>query len=174
MKIFKRIFTTILLSIFVETNIQADLPYFIDFKFILNNSDAGKKAQKTLKNDLDSGFKNLKQKETKILEEEKKIIQQKKILSQEDYKTQVKTLRNKVSSLQKERNNLVDKVSKQRAKARNELLKNLNPIIKEFMQDKNIRMVLDKKSLLLADENLDITKEILVRLNKKLKNIKLN
>jgi len=174
MKIFKRIFTTILLSIFVETNIQADLPYFIDFKFILNNSDAGKKAQKTLKNDLDSGFKNLKQKETKILEEEKKIIQQKKILSQEDYKTQVKTLRNKVSSLQKERNNLVDKVSKQRAKARNELLKNLNPIIKEFMQEKNIRMVLDKKSLLLADENLDITKEILVRLNKKLKNIKLN
>jgi len=174
MKIFKRIFTTILLSIFVETNIQADLPYFIDFKFILNNSDAGKKAQKTLKNDLDSGFKNLKQKKTKILEEEKKIIQQKKILSQEDYKTQVKTLRNKVSSLQKERNNLVDKVSKQRAKARNELLKNLNPIIKEFMQEKNIRMVLDKKSLLLADENLDITKEILVRLNKKLKNIKLN
>ena len=174
MKIFKRIFTTILLSIFVETNIQADLPYFIDFKFILNNSDAGKKAQKTLKNDLDSGFKNLKQKETKILEEEKKIIQQKKILSQEDYKTQVKTLRNKVSSLQKERNNLVDKVSKQRAKARNELLKNLNPIIKEFMQEKNIRMDLDKKSLLLADENLDITKEILVRLNKKLKNIKLN
>ncbi|MBL6786125.1 MAG: OmpH family outer membrane protein [Candidatus Pelagibacter bacterium] len=174
MKIFKRIFTTILLSIFVETNIQADLPYFIDFKFILNNSDAGKKAQKTLKNDLDSGFKNLEQKETKILEEEKKIIQQKKILSQEDYKTQVKTLRNKVSSLQKERNNLVDKVSKQRAKARNELLKNLNPIIKEFMQEKNIRMVLDKKSLLLADENLDITKEILVRLNKKLKNIKLN
>ena len=95
-------------------------------------------------------------------------------MSQEDYKTQVKTLRNKVSSLQKERNNLVDKVSKQRAKARNELLKNLNPIIKEFMQEKNIRMVLDKKSLLLADENLDITKEILVRLNKKLKNIKLN
>ena len=78
MKIFKRIFTTILLSIFVETNIQADLPYFIDFKFILNNSDAGKKAQKTLKNDLDSGFKNLEQKENKILEEEKKIIQQKK------------------------------------------------------------------------------------------------
>ena len=39
---------------------------------------------------------------------------------------------------------------------------------------KNIRMVVDKKSLLLADENLNITKEIMSRLNQKLKSIKLN
>ena len=39
---------------------------------------------------------------------------------------------------------------------------------------KKIRMVVDKKSLLLADENLDITKEIITRLNKTLKSIKLN
>ena len=41
------------------------------------------------------------------------------------------------------------------------------------MQEKRIRMVLDKKSLLLADENLDITKDIMEVLNKKLKSIKL-
>ena len=39
---------------------------------------------------------------------------------------------------------------------------------------KKIRMVIDKKSLLLADENLDITKEIIERLNQKLSSIKLN
>ena len=42
------------------------------------------------------------------------------------------------------------------------------------MKEKNIRMVLDKKSILLADENLDITEEITNLLNKKLKSIKLN
>ena len=42
------------------------------------------------------------------------------------------------------------------------------------MKEKKIRMVVDKKSLLLADENLDITKEIILVLNKKLKEIKLN
>ena len=36
-------------------------------------------------------------------------------------------LRNKVSALQKERNNLLESVAKQRSQARNELLKNLNP-----------------------------------------------
>ena len=42
------------------------------------------------------------------------------------------------------------------------------------MQEKKIRMVVDKKSLLLADENLDITKEIMDRLNKKLKSINID
>ena len=35
-------------------------------------------------------------------------------------------------------------------------------------------MVIDKKNLLLADETLDITKEIIGLLNKKLKSIKLD
>ena len=42
------------------------------------------------------------------------------------------------------------------------------------MKEKNIRIVVDKKSLLLADENLDLTNEITKILNKKLSSIKLN
>jgi len=42
------------------------------------------------------------------------------------------------------------------------------------MQEKKIRFVLDKKSLILADENLDITQDIVKLLNAKLKSIKLN
>ena len=46
--------------------------------------------------------------------------------------------------------------------------------IENHMVEKKIRMVIDKKSLLLADDNLDITKDIVSRLNKKLKSISLN
>ena len=141
---------------------------------ILNESVAGKKAQTFLKKKLDNGIKKLKEKEKAIQAEEKKIIQQKKVISAEEYKKQVNALRNKVSSLQKERNMLLETVAKQKAKARTELLKNLNPIIQDYMKEKKIRMVLDKKSLLLADENLDITKDIITNLNKKLKSIKLD
>ena len=83
-------------------------------------------------------------------------------------------LRKKVSSLQTERTKLLESIAKQRSKARTELLKTLNPIIKDYMKEKNIRFVLEKKSILLADENLNITKEITDLLNKKLKSIKLN
>ena len=54
------------------------------------------------------------------------------------------------------------------------MLRKLNPIIKKYMVDNQIRMVIDKKSLILADEKINITKEILNKLNEELKSIKLN
>ena len=172
-KIYNLIIIAILLIIF-QTTAYAQNPHYVDFKYVLNQSKAGKEAQTYLQKKLDSGIKDLKNKEKAIQDEEKKIIQQKKLISAEDYKKKVTQLREKVSSLQTQRNKLLDSVAKERAKARAELLKNLNPIIKEYMKEKKIRMVLDKKSILLADEKLDITKEITDLLNKKLKSIKLN
>ncbi len=165
----------IIFSIFIfsEKNISAEIPHFLDFKLILNKSVAGKKAQDFLKNKLDKGIQSLQAKEKNLLEEEKKIIQQKKVLSEDEYKKKILDLRSKVSSLQKDRNKLLRNVAEQRSKARDTLLKNLNPIINDFMKEKKIRMVVDKKSLLLADENLDITNEIMDLLNKKLKSINL-
>ena len=46
----------------------ADTPYFIDFKYVLNESVAGKKAQKDLKNQLEKGLEQLKSKEKKVQE----------------------------------------------------------------------------------------------------------
>ena len=171
---FKKIFLILFLFFFNTSQIFADSPYFLDFKMILNQSDAGKKAQSFLKNRLDSGIKKLNEKQKKLQEEEKKIIQQKKIISSDEYKKKVTDLRTKVSSLQSERNKILEGVAKKRTKARRELLKNLNPIMKEYMKEKNIKMVIDKKDVLLADENLDITKDIMVLLNKKLKSINLD
>ena len=174
MKFYKKITFIWIIFLIFQTNLSADIPHYLDFKYIFNQSDAGKKAQTFLKNKLDNGVKELKKKEKAIQEEETKIIQQKKVISAEEYKKKVTDLRKKVESLQKERNSLLEKVSKQRSKAKTELLKNLNPIIKEYMKEKNIRMVLDKKNLLLAEDSLDITQEIVKRLNSKLKSIKLN
>ena len=172
MNFLKKFFAIIIFLLGFGSASMADNPYFLDFKYILNQSEAGKKAQTFLKNKLDKGIKSLKDKEVKLQEEEKKIIQQKKVITPEEYKKKVSELRNKVAKLQTERNTLLNSVSKQRTKARNELLKNLNPIVKNYMKE-NIRMVIDKKRLL-ADENLDITKEIIDLLNKKLKSIKLD
>ena len=75
--------------------------------------------------------------------------------------------------MQKKRSDLYQDIAEKKSKARNELLKNLNPIIQEYMKKNKIRMVVDKKSILLADENLDLTKKIIEILNKKLTSIKL-
>ena len=57
---------------------KAEVPHYMDFNFILNESVAGKKAQSFLKNKLDNGIKSLNGKEKSIQEEEKKLIQKKK------------------------------------------------------------------------------------------------
>ena len=164
-------FITILFSILNFKTLSAENITFLDFKYVLNNSVAGKKAQDYLKNKLQKGIEQLKKKEAKILEEEKKIIQQKKVLSPEDYKKQITSLRSKASSLQKERQKIVETVARERAFAKNELLNNLNPLLIEYMSTNNIKMVIDKKNLIRADQSLDITKEIVSQLNKKIKSI---
>lgn len=171
LKVFQYIFLIILLSTAV---LNADVPHYLDFKYVLNQSDAGKKAQDTLKKKLESGLKKIATTEKSLQEEEKQIIQQKKLIKPEEYKKKVEALRKKVSNLQKERNTLLQSVSKQRTKAKNTLLKNLNPILENYMKEKNIKMIIDKKNLLLADKSLDITKEITKILNQKLKSIKLD
>ena len=169
-----KIFLFSLTLTFLINNLYADMPHYLDFKYILNNSVAGKKAQDNLQKKLKDGINSLNKKEKSLQEEEKKMIQQKKVISQEEYVKKVNDLRKKVSSLRTERNTLLEKISKDRSKARNELLKNLNPIIKDYMQEKKIRLVVDKKNIILADEKLDITKDIMEVLNGKLKSIKLN
>ena len=152
-------------------NLNAETPYYIDFKYVLNESIAGKKAQKDLTNQLEKGLNQVKTKEKKIQEDEKKIVQQKKLITPEKYKKKVNELRTEVSKLQKERQKLLNSVAQRRAKAKNELLKNLNPLIEAYMKEKNIKMVIDKKYLLLADKQLDITKDITNLLNGKLKSL---
>ena len=56
----KKILILFLLTVFCQTNAFAQLPYYLDFKFVLNESSAGKKAQVALKKQLDDGIANLK------------------------------------------------------------------------------------------------------------------
>lgn len=170
---FYKFITILIFTFFFLSNSKAEI-LFLDFNYVISQSEAGKKVNSNLKNQLDQGIKKLKEEEKKLQNEEKKIIQQKKILSGEDYKAKIVSLRKKVTKLQNDRDKLLDSVSKKRKIARDKLLANLNPIMKEYMQQNNIKIVLDKKSILLADEKLDITMSILNLLNKKIKSINLN
>ena len=48
MNFLKNYLIVFLLSIFISQSVLADMPRYLDFKYILNESDAGKKAQNQL------------------------------------------------------------------------------------------------------------------------------
>ena len=48
----KKIFILVILTVFLQSSSYSDVPYFVDFKLILNKSIAGKDAQDFLKKKL--------------------------------------------------------------------------------------------------------------------------
>ena len=154
-------------------NLYADTPHFIDFTKVLNQSSEGAEAQNFLKSKLNKSVKKFQKLETDLKKEEKDIINKKKLVTNEEYQKQVQALRTKASKLQKDKQKEFNDIAKLRNTAKEKLLKALNPLIKSYMEEKKIRLVLDKKSILLGDTNLEITSKIIEILNKDLKSLNL-
>ena len=72
----KNFLKTILIIFFLTSpnKLLSEVPHYLDFKYILNESVAGKKAQDSLKKKLKDGVAALNKKEKKFLEEEKFFI----------------------------------------------------------------------------------------------------
>ena len=52
----------------------------------------------------------------------------------------------------------------------NNFISKISPIIEKFMKEKSISILIDKKSVFIADPKYDITKSILRIIDEKLKN----
>ena len=166
----------ILAALFIIFSTQlslTDTVYVLDVSKVLNTSKAGKEAQEFLKKKIESDNKKFQSLEKKLLDKEKNIISKKNVLSNDEYKKQIESLRKEVSKLQSDKKNSLNYIARARAKARSDLIKALNPILQEYMKSNNIRTVIDKKNVILADTKLEITSPIISELNKKLKSLNL-
>jgi|TARA_B100001093_G_scaffold519183_1_gene607023 Skp family chaperone for outer membrane proteins len=169
----KLIFITIFF-LGISFNTQADNAYFINFTELLNNSKPGAQAQKKLKEKFESESKKFNKQEADIRKEEAKIISEKKALSPEDYQKKVESLRKKVADLQKNKQTSFNNIAKSRNDAKQALLKAVNPIIKKYMEENNIRLILDKQGVVMGDKTLEITSQIIAILDKELPSLKIN
>jgi len=158
---------SILISIYFS-NTYADNSYFIDFSKVLNNSKAGAQAQKELKNRILSETKKFKKQEDDIRKQETEIVAQKKLINNDEYKKKINNLRKKVADLQKNKQASLAAIGKSRNDSKSTLLKAVNPILIKYMKDNNIRIILDKKSVIMGDTKLEITDQIINILNKEL------
>ena len=170
----KKIYLLIILFLFSFSSSFADNSYFIDFRKVLNNSKAGAQAQKELKDKMQRETIKFSKQEEKIKNEEKKIISEKKIITNEVFKEKVNTLRQKVAKLQEDKKKSFTSIAKSRDDAKKTLLKKVNPIIKKYMEENNIRIILDKKSVVMGDSTLEITDQIITILNKEISSLKIN
>ena len=173
MKYFKILLFTLVLFCYHNASFSKEV-YFIDLKKILNESKAGKKAQDFLKKKFENENKKFEKEGAAIRKEEADLIAKKKIISPEEYKKNLDALRNKSVNYQKKRRKASNEWVKKKNEARAKLLEALNPIMQKYMEENNVEMIVDKKYILLANSNFELTDTILKILDKELKSINLN
>lgn len=174
MNYLKKIFFFVFLYSTTVSISLANDTFFIDFTKVLNQSVAGADAQKKLKSKFENKSVKFKKQEADIKTEESNLISQRKVISEEEYKKRLNDLRKKVSDLQNSQQSSLVNIAKSRSLAKEELIKSLNPILKKYMQENNIKIIIDKQNVVLGDTNLEITDKIIELLNKEVKSIKIN
>ena len=171
----KKILISILLFIFLTIpSYSSEKIVYLDVEKIMQDSIAGKSIITQLKKKRESSISKFKKKEKDIFDKEKKLIAQKNVLSKDEFESKIKELRNEISNYQKERNKTSNNIANLRIKASTRLISKLTPILEEYSKKNSIRIIIQKKQIVMGTKEDDITKDILELVNQKIKNIKLD
>ena len=169
----KIIYILLFFSISV-TSYSSEKIVYLDVEKIMQESIAGKAIIVKIKKKRETSISKFKKKEKEIVEKEKKLISQKNVLSEEEFKKKIQDLRSDISKYQKERNNASNDIARTRIKASTNLIKKLTPILETYSKENSIRIIIQKKHIVMGSKEDDITKEILNLVNQKIKSIKVD
>ena len=146
---------------------------FINMNKVLSESNPGSSILKQLTNINKKNLVILKKEEEKFKKKESELISQKNIISENDYKSKISDLKNKIDIYNQNRNKMIKDFNKLKLDNTNNLLKLINPILVKFSNDKEISIILQKKNLVVAKNELDITDEIIEIINIEIKEYKI-
>ena len=139
---------------------------YLDVQFIIDNSKLGVFYKDKLLKIKNQNKSKLTAQQQKIKNEENEINKQKNILKKEEIDNKIKNLNQLLNKYQNDLRENNKALSVEQKKYTNMIFQNLNPIVTKYVRDNNILIVLDKKNILVGSKTLDITENILIKLNK--------
>ena len=89
------------------------------------------------------------------------------------FKKKVDELKSEIKVYNQNRNKILANFNKLKVDNTNNLLKLINPILVKFSDDKEIAIILQKKNLVVAKTQLDITDEVIKIVNLEVKEFKI-
>ena len=156
--------TLLLFKLFISSA-SAEIVY-IDINFILNSSDVGKSLNNYINEIVTKNNEKYKIIEEEIIKKEKSLIAQQNILDKDEFQKKLNILSDEVKKFRNDK-----KVSQDEINNIKIIIKLLNPIVKNYVNDNAISLVVPKKNIIIGKKNLDITDKIVDLLNKQVKNI---
>jgi outer membrane protein len=144
---------------------------FINMDKVISTSKAGSSILKQLTDLNNKNLQFLKKEEKKFKEKETILISQKNIISEADFQNKVNELKSEIKNYNLNRDKMINEFNKLKVDNTNNLLKLINPILLKFSDDKEISIVLQKKDLVVAKSELDITDDIIKIVNVQIKEL---
>ena len=164
-------FITIVIVLFISTNLskaQSHIVY-LDLDNIVNNTKAGKLILTNLEESKKKTLLKFENKEKELKKIEDQIKKQKNIISEDEFKMKLIEFRKEVSNFRKDRQQVINEFNQKRKLEFEEFFKKITPIIENYVSEKNIDIVLDKKNIFVGSKKKNITEEIIEIIDKKIK-----
>ena len=166
----KNFFLIIIFFLFGSTNLwSSEKIAFLDVELIINKSEPALVIIKKIEKIRDQETKKLKEIEDNLKKKNDDLIKTKNLISDEELKKKISSLREEAKSFDDLRKKTIKDLNIKKNKELNEFLKLINPIIQEYMKEKSIDMIIDKKNIFMAKSKNDITEDILKIVNTKIK-----
>ena len=146
---------------------------FIDMNRIINETKAGSSILKQLNDVNNKILKKLSADEENLKKKEIKLISQKNILSSSDFEVNFNKLKTEINEYNQNKNKIINNFNKKKTINTNEFLLIINKIIAEYSDIKDISIILQKKYLVLGKSELDLSDEIIVIIDKNIKEFKI-
>tara|TARA_B110000858_G_scaffold111880_1_gene127988 strand:- start:24 stop:575 length:552 start_codon:yes stop_codon:yes gene_type:complete len=157
-----------------ETNYPFTSIAIVDLNLILTDSKAAKNATKQFEAIQKSTEDEIVASDKEMLDERNRLIEQQSVIAPEAFELKAKDFEKKLQNYNTEKQAKLRKLEGVLQKARNEILENVKPILEELSQELGVTVILEKNSVLLSANNMDITNDIVKKLNKKLPKIKVS
>ena len=170
----KKLISIFLFLIVSLPSYSSERVVYLDLEKIMQQSIAGKSIIAQLKKKRESSISKFKKREKEIIENEKKLIAQKNLLNKDEFEKNLKDLRVDISNYQKDRNKSFNDITKKRVKASTNLIKKITPILEDYSKKNSIKIIVQKKHIVMGKKEDDITKDILELVNQNIKSIKVD
>ena len=153
---------------FSESNIL-----FVDLDYIYLNSNAGKKVNKSIKDEANKITSESNSFKKKINQEKEKLINQKNILAKEEFDKKFIQLDKKIKEFNSTTRSKRDALIRFSDKSKVEFSNKLKDILQDYAKKNSVEMIINKNNILVGKNNLDATKDILDLFNKKIKTLEI-
>ena len=146
----------------------------IDLNFILSESKAAKDAAEQIEKIALKIEEEIKETDQSLIDEQIELAESQQIMAPAVFEEKRKEYEKKIQNYNLTRQEKLMSIDLLVSDSRNDVLSALKPILEEISNEKGITILLEKNSVLLNAESMDITKDALKTLDKEFPSIKIS